>query len=49
VTKINVVIGFSDIMNAMMALPNLIALIVLSPVVVKLSRDYFQRRKDQHF
>ncbi|MDD3095794.1 MAG: alanine:cation symporter family protein, partial [Candidatus Marinimicrobia bacterium] len=49
VTKINVVIGFSDIMNAMMALPNLIALIVLSPVVVKLSRDYFRRRKDQHF
>jgi alanine or glycine:cation symporter, AGCS family len=43
VTNLNVVISFSDIMNAMMALPNLIALVVLSPVVVKLSRDYFKR------
>ncbi|MTI12381.1 alanine/glycine:cation symporter family protein, partial [Sansalvadorimonas verongulae] len=31
----------ADTLNAMMALPNLVALIMLSPVVFKLSRDYF--------
>ena len=35
----------ADTLNAMMALPNLIALIALSPVVVKLTKDYFA--KDQ--
>lgn len=49
ISKMTVVISFSDIMNALMALPNLIALAVLSPVVVKLSKDYFKRRKDQQF
>lgn len=34
----------ADILNALMALPNLIALLVLSPVVFKLSRDYFANR-----
>lgn len=33
---------FADTFNAMMALPNLIALIVLSPVVVKLTREYLK-------
>ncbi len=33
----------ADTLNAMMALPNLIALIVLSPVVFKLTREYFAR------
>ena len=31
----------ADTLNAMMAIPNLIALILLSPVVFKLTRDYF--------
>lgn len=31
----------ADTLNALMALPNLIALILLSPVVFKLSREYF--------
>lgn len=31
----------ADTMNAMMAIPNLIALALLSPVVFKLTRDYF--------
>ncbi|MCF6281134.1 MAG: sodium:alanine symporter family protein [Candidatus Polarisedimenticolaceae bacterium] len=31
----------ADTLNALMALPNLIALILLAPVVFKLSRDYF--------
>lgn len=32
----------ADIMNALMALPNLVALLLLSPVVFRLSRAYFR-------
>lgn len=32
----------SDTLNAMMALPNLIALILLSPVVIALTREYYR-------
>jgi AGCS family alanine or glycine:cation symporter len=32
----------ADTLNALMAIPNLIALLLLSPLVFKLSRDYFQ-------
>jgi len=39
------IINFCDGMNALMAFPNLIALIALSPVVVKLTKDYFVRQK----
>ena len=35
----------ADTLNAMMALPNLVALILLSPVVFRLSRDYFDKNK----
>ncbi len=35
----------ADVLNGLMAVPNLIALIVLSPVVFKLSRDYFRNNK----
>lgn len=35
----------ADTLNALMALPNLVALLVLSPVVFKLTRDYFDRRR----
>ena len=31
----------ADVMNGLMAIPNLIALILLSPVVFKITRDYF--------
>lgn len=34
----------ADMMNAMMAIPNLIALLVLSPVVFKLTKTYFKDR-----
>ncbi len=34
----------ADTLNALMALPNLIALVLLTPVVVKLSRDYFNKQ-----
>ncbi len=33
----------ADTLNAMMAIPNLIALALLSPVVFKLTREYFQK------
>lgn len=33
----------SDTLNAFMAIPNLIALVLLSPVVLRLTRDYFGR------
>ena len=33
----------ADTLNALMALPNLIALLLLSPVVFKLTREYFAR------
>jgi AGCS family alanine or glycine:cation symporter len=35
----------ADTLNAFMAIPNLIALLLLSPVVFSLSRDYFARQK----
>ena len=42
----------ADTLNAMMAIPNLIALALLSPVVFKLTREYFERRaqalKEEH-
>ncbi|ROO30686.1 alanine/glycine:cation symporter family protein [Salinisphaera orenii] len=34
----------ADVMNALMAVPNLIALILLGPVVFKLTRTYFNNR-----
>lgn len=37
------VINFCDALNGLMAIPNLIALIFLTPVVVKLTRDYFSK------
>ena len=36
----------ADIFNGLMAIPNMIALIVLNGVVVKETRDYFQRHKN---
>jgi AGCS family alanine or glycine:cation symporter len=47
VIKFGTIIDFCDAMNGLMAIPNLIALIALSPVVVKLTRDYFSRMGPQ--
>ena len=41
--KLDDVINFCDAFNALMALPNLIALIALSPVVVKLTQEYMAK------
>jgi AGCS family alanine or glycine:cation symporter len=35
----------ADTLNALMAIPNLVALLALSPVVFKLTRDYFRDRE----
>ncbi len=35
----------ADTLNALMALPNLIALLLLSPVVFKVTRDYFAAQR----
>ena len=40
---ISAVWGIADIVNGLMAVPNMIALIVLSGVVVRETRDYFAR------
>jgi alanine or glycine:cation symporter, AGCS family len=42
--KIELVWLFSDITNALMALPNLIALIALSGIVAAVTKDYFKRQ-----
>ena len=47
--KIDSVIDFCDAMNGLMALPNLIALVALSPLVVKLTKDYFSRMRSGEF
>ena len=45
IAEINIVWLIADCFNALMALPNLIALIALSGVVVKATRDYFKENK----
>ncbi len=42
VTELNLVWLIADIMNALMALPNLIALVLLSPIVFKETRAYLK-------
>ena len=38
--------GIADIFNGLMAFPNLIALVLLSPVVARTTRDYLKRRAE---
>ncbi len=47
VAKLEFVWLFSDVMNGFMAIPNLLALLLLSPVVFQLSRAYFARRAEE--
>jgi len=44
IIKLKVVWTFSDIANALMALPNLIAVIMLSGVVAKMTKEYFSNK-----
>lgn len=41
VTELQVVWNIADTLNGCMAIPNLVALLALSPVVIKLTREYF--------
>ena len=41
---VSAVWGIADIMNGLMAFPNLVALLLLSPVVARVSRDYFSKK-----
>lgn len=45
VSQLDAVWLMADILNGLMAIPNLIALLLLSGVVVKISRDYFDAEK----
>ena len=45
VAKLNIVWLVSDIFNGLMAIPNLIGLLVLTPVVVKETKDYFNSKR----
>lgn len=38
--------GFSDVMNGAMALPNLIGLLILSPIVARETREYLARKRE---
>ncbi len=43
--KVDFVWGLSDTLNGLMAIPNLIGLLILSPLVFKVTRDYFNNKK----
>jgi AGCS family alanine or glycine:cation symporter len=45
VLKLDLVWGLADIFNGLMAFPNLVALILLTPVVVGETRDYLAQRR----
>ncbi len=45
IAKLDLVWSFADVMNGLMALPNLIGLIALSGIVVSETRDYFAKRE----
>ena len=42
--SVNLIWLIADVMNGFMAIPNLIALVLLSPVIFKLSKEYFSRK-----
>jgi len=44
-SSLNFIWLVADTLNALMALPNLLALLLLSPVVFQLTRDYFQAER----
>ncbi|CYV10144.1 sodium:alanine symporter family protein [Streptococcus suis] len=43
--KLDLIWTVADIVNGLMALPNLIALLALSPVIIKETRQYFAKKK----
>jgi AGCS family alanine or glycine:cation symporter len=47
VAKLDLVWSLSDTFNGLMAIPNLIGLLMLSPVVVKETKSYFERKRTE--
>ena len=45
--SVSMVWGIADIFNGLMALPNLVALILLAPVVMRTTREFLDRINDQ--
>jgi AGCS family alanine or glycine:cation symporter len=45
---VSVVWGIADVFNGLMAFPNLIALVLLSPVVWRVTKDYVSRKEKKH-
>lgn len=46
IAKLGLVWDLSDLFNGLMAIPNLVALLLLSPVVFRLAREYFDEHKN---
>ena len=44
---VSVVWGMADVFNGLMAFPNLVALLLLSPVVARTTVDFFRRTRQQ--
>jgi len=42
--KVNLIWILADVMNGFMAIPNLIALALLSPIVFKITKEYFSNQ-----
>jgi AGCS family alanine or glycine:cation symporter len=42
--KLTVIWSLADVLNGLMAIPNLVALVLLSPVIFRLTREYLQRK-----
>jgi alanine or glycine:cation symporter, AGCS family len=47
IMKLELVWTFADILNGLMALPNLVALLLLSPIVFSKTRQYFNNRNSK--
>jgi AGCS family alanine or glycine:cation symporter len=48
IVQLDLVWLMADTLNAFMAIPNLVALLMLAPLVFKLTRDYFENRDIGH-
>ncbi|MDG2106213.1 MAG: alanine:cation symporter family protein, partial [Gammaproteobacteria bacterium] len=46
-TELNLIWLIADIMNGLMALPNLIALILLSPIIFTTTKEYLRNNEDR--
>jgi AGCS family alanine or glycine:cation symporter len=49
VVKLSIILNFADLMTGLMVIPNTIAILMLSPVVVRETNAYFKRLKSGEF